>query len=249
MWGKKEPTFNVTPIRGSDEKEGRVFAVSYGQISKIVLRVQLESVKRTLLLYDPRSNDPEGFVIVALPPGRLPKKEELQNRQIEDVLAKWAQLDTDSFLDGVETTYSVTGRTDPCTRVNVRNNPPPSKEVAQRRDDAEQTQSASEASSTPPAQAGGSVEDDEAKEERKKAVEKATGRVKYAGPRDHSYNGRSYTCFTIDIMTAGHVTETFRGAHLEDRIREIGIVVGDRVTVEKVGKRGYKNLFRVEKHS
>jgi hypothetical protein len=229
----------------------KVFQVGFGQISKIALTICSDRVKRTLFLYDPRSREPEGFSRIRLPDGGLPDSREYSPEESEVLIAHWAREDVDRYLDcepllhahpesdsgdGVQIRVRQTVHTPQTTGVPEQ----PATSAAPAPAGREAPQPARPAPEKVPV-----PEEENIPNPLKNAKEKASGVVRFAGIRPHSNGNRSFECFAVDLRTADGSIKTFRGTVLEDRIRALGIVAGERATIGFLGKEGKKNLFHV----
>lgn len=275
VFGSKK---NVTPITGgrdgrsNDSGAERVFQITYGKISRICLRIHSDRVKRTLMLYDPRSDDPDGFVRLRLPDGKLPGDDFLEEQR-DGVLMHWAREDVDCYLDCVPLRHvhpdaaqdagegmpmqfrdpGVAAPPQQAASPPAQPDPPRQDAPAQPQPEVAASPATAQGQAQPqttPQQQSPQTGGDENGKPKKKPDECATGKVTFMGVRDHTINGRTFSCYTVDLLRSDGLEETFRGALLQDRADKAGLHIGDRATISKwKGFRGAKNLFKVEKHS
>lgn len=263
MWKKR----GLTPVDGGQDQEtnGQVFQVKYGRISRLVLKILDDRVKRQLLLYDPRSDKPDNFVRIVLPDGALPlADEDCLPQHVEGVVIQWAREDADAWIEAMPMQHAHPECDfDDLGQGQVVN-------IAQTQTGVQVPQTRPAPPSTPaspvaaPAQQQPIVPDDpfsgqpEQEEQpqcanqplTEKPISKETGRVSFMNRRDHGYGDKSYKCYTIDLVTQDGSLTTFRGSHLEDVARANAVRVGETITIMQLPRKpgSKKNRFHIVKH-
>jgi hypothetical protein len=265
MFSRDKKVANIGRDNSSPEV-GRVFQVPYGKISKIALSIRPDRVIRNLFLYDPRSNDPDAFIRIRLPDGGLPEPEEdclPQHR--EGVIIQWAREDADAYLDGqpLQHLHREAAQDDASgqlvkvkatTACNIeRPAPTPAPQPAPRPAPAAEPRPAPQErpaqNSEPPAPEDETDIPQTPRELTEQPLEESTGVVAFVGVRAHSYQGRSYDSYTVDIITDSGTMDTYRGTQLEDLVRSQRIKSGDTITLKKLPKKegSKKNRFYLVK--